>query len=97
MLTPKQRRFLKAEAHHLKPVVQIGKSGVTDPLVLEIETVLDGLELIKAKLNQNAPDESFAVTELAKKIPDMEHVWTIGRTILLFRPNRTRPTKYPLG
>jgi len=95
MLTPKQRQFLKAEAHHLKPVVHIGKAGVTDSLAAELDQMLDSLELMKIKLNQNtAEDEKAAVASLLAKVAGLEHVWTIGHTILVFRPSRTRPTSY---
>ena len=95
MLTPKQKKLLKAEAHHLKPVLHIGKSGITDALVSELDTILDSLELIKVKLNQNAiEDEDSVAASLMEKLPGMEHVWTIGHTLLLFRPSRTHSTKY---
>ena len=97
MLTPKQRQFLKAEAHHLKPVVHIGKAGVTDALAAELDQMLDSLELMKIKLNQNtSEDEVAAVEALKARVQGLEHVWTIGHTILVFRPSRTKPTGYPL-
>ena len=95
MLTPKQRQFLKAQAHHLKPVVHIGKGGVTAALALELDTMLESLELIKIKLNQNASEElDAAVEDLKAKVDGLEHVWTIGRTVLVFRPSRNKPTRY---
>jgi RNA-binding protein len=97
MLTQKQKKMLKAEGHHLKPIAHIGKSGVTDALAHDLDTAIDGLELIKVKLNQNyAADESTAAKALVEKIQGLEHVWTIGHTLLLFRPSRTRQTKYPI-
>lgn len=98
MLTPKQRQFLKAEAHPLKPILHVGKSGITDALAGELDTVLDSLELVKLKLNQNTfEDEDSVVEALKAKLPGLEHVWTIGHTVLVFRPSRTHPTRYPLA
>lgn len=97
MLNPKQRQFLKAEAHHLKPILHVGKSGITDALAEELGTVLDSLELVKLKLNQNTfEDEASVVEALKTKVPGLEHVWTIGHTVLVFRPSRIHPTRYPL-
>jgi RNA-binding protein len=41
MLTPKQRQFLKAQAHHLKPVVHVGKLGVSPTFLAELDFMLD--------------------------------------------------------
>ena len=97
MLTPKQRQYLKGEAHHLKPVVHIGKGGATPALVSELDIMLDSLELVKIKLNQNTfEDEQTVIDALCGKIKGLEHVWSIGKTLLFFRPSRTKATKYPL-
>jgi RNA-binding protein len=97
LLTPKQKKILKAEGHHLKPVVHIGKSGVTDALAQDLDVALDSLELIKVKLNQNFSEgEEAALKALAEKIQGLEHVWTIGHTLLLFRPSRTHATRYSI-
>ena len=97
MLTPKQRQFLKAEAHHMAPVVHIGKAGVTDALAQELEIMIESLELMKLKLNQNTFEDSDTVIEaLTRKVPGLQHVWTIGHTLLVFRPSRNKVTKFPL-
>ena len=97
MLTPKQRQYLKGEAHHLKAVVHIGKGGVTPALVSELDIMLDSLELVKIKLNQNTfEDEQTVIDALGKQIAGLEHVWTIGKTMLFFRASRTKPSKYKL-
>jgi RNA-binding protein len=97
MLTPKQRQYLKAEAHQLKPVIHIGKSGVTKAIAQELDLMLESLELIKIKLNQNtAEDEDSVVKALVSMVDGLIHVWTIGHTLLVFRPSRNRPTRYHL-
>ena len=97
MLTPKQRQFLKAQAHHLKPAVHIGKAGVTEALARELDVMLDSLELMKIKLNQSVTEEAgVLVAELQALLPGVEHVWTIGRTLLVFRPSRIKDTAYTL-
>jgi RNA-binding protein len=97
MLTPKQRQFLKAQAHHLKPAVHIGKGGVSPALAQELDQMLDSLELMKLKLNQNASEsEDSAIGALLAQVPGMEHVWTIGHTVLVFRASRTHETAYPI-
>ena len=97
MLTSKQRQFLKAQAHKLKPVMHVGKGGVTPAQAAELDVMLDSLELVKIKINQNSfEDEATAAKALCVAVPGLEHVWTIGHTMLFFRPSRTRDTRYPL-
>jgi RNA-binding protein len=97
MLTPRQRQFLKAQAHPLKAHVHIGKSGLTAALGAELDVMLDSLELMKIKLNQNAPGDLEELgAQLAAGVPGLEVVRTLGRTLLVYRASRTRPTQYPL-
>lgn len=97
MLTPKQRQFLKAQAHHLKPVMKIGKGGVTAALAAELDVMMDSLELVKLKLNDNTfEDLESTIASLTSQVPGLEHVWTIGHTLLFFRASRKKPTQYPL-
>lgn len=97
MLTPKQRQYLKAQAHPLKPHVHIGKAGVTDGLAAELDAMLESQELMKIKLNQNTfEDLDTAARVLEAKVAGLEVVRLLGRTVLVFRASRLRPTAYPL-
>ncbi|MDR3671922.1 MAG: YhbY family RNA-binding protein [Holophaga sp.] len=97
MLTPRQRQFLKAQAHPLKAHVHIGKSGLTEALGAELDVMLDSLELMKIKLNQNASEDLDTLgRQLAASVPGLEVVRTLGKTVLVYRASRTRPTQYPL-
>lgn len=97
MLNPRQRQHLKAKAHPLKALLHIGKAGLTPALAAELDLVLEAHELVKVKLNKNTfEDEASVVQALQARLPGLEHVWTIGHTLLLFRPSRERPTRFPL-
>ena len=97
MLTPRQRQHLKAKAHALKPVLHVGKLGITPALAAEIDLILESHELIKVKLNKNSSEDEPAVVEALKaRVDGIEHVWTIGHTLLFFRASRERPSRFPL-
>jgi RNA-binding protein len=97
MLTPRQRQYLKAQAHPLKANVHIGKSGVTEALAAELDVMLDSLELMKIKLNQNATEDLETVAgQLAERVPGLQVVRTLGRQVLVFRASRTHPSRYLL-
>src|SRR5438105_3366975 len=55
MLTSAERKSLKARAHKLEPVVQIGAKGLTDDVVAEIERALNAHELIKVRAGGRRP------------------------------------------
>jgi RNA-binding protein len=97
MLTSRQRQYLKAQAHPLKANVHIGKSGLTAALAAELDVMLDSLELMKIRLNQNTDtDRDEAAAQLAAQITGLEVVRTLGHTVLVYRASRTHPTTYPL-
>ena len=49
-MTGKQKRYLRSLAHSLKPVVQIGKQGLSRDTLVQIEKQLDDHELIKVRV-----------------------------------------------
>ena len=86
-LTAEQKKILRAMGHHLKPVVFLGKEGLTPTLVKSTEAALLAHELIKIKVGQNCPmDRSSAGRELAP-LTGAVVVQVIGRMTLLYRPN----------
>lgn len=91
-LTPKQRAHLRSAAHHLKPVFQIGKEGVTDSAVGAVLDAFNTRELLKVKVQEAAPlTARDAGAELSERLEGVEHVQTIGRTIVLYREHPKKP------
>jgi RNA-binding protein len=90
-LTPRQRAHLKGLAHHLKPVVSIGKDGLSDPVVRQIDDALARHELIKVKLGEGAPiDRAEAATAVPAAV-GAELVQNLGRNFVLYRPDPEEP------
>ena len=90
-LTPKQRQFLKAKAHTLKPLIQIGKAGATPALMEELDRVLGVHELVKVKLEAECPDDRYAVADQLGEQPGVNVVQILGRTILLYKRHPQEP------
>jgi RNA-binding protein len=84
-----QRQYLKALAHDLSPVVQVGKDGVTPPLLAQIEAALLAHELIKVRLTR-PEDKHGSAEELAEQSGAML-VGLIGHTVILYRPHPEKP------
>jgi RNA-binding protein len=90
-LTERQKKFLRREAHNLKPVVTVGDKGMTDALVKELDGALEHHELIKIKVrvgDRDARDEMIG--ELAKKSRAVL-VSRVGNIAALYRQNRKKP------
>ena len=92
MLTPKQRAHLRSIAHSLKPVVQIGKNGLDDDVVANIDEAFRTRELLKVKVLETAPDSARDIGDaLAERLEETRLVQVIGRTIVLYRPHPEKP------
>jgi RNA-binding protein len=91
-ITPKQRAHLKSLAHHLKPVVYVGKEGVSESAVRSVEEALNTRELIKVRVQEAAPqDVREAGSTLAERVAGLELVQTIGRVAVLYRRHPEKP------
>jgi RNA-binding protein len=90
-LPGRQRRFLRALGHHLKPELLIGKQGVTPALIRQLEHCLLAHELVKVKLLESSPaGRDEAGRELAAA-SGSGLAQTLGRTLLLYRPHPEEP------
>ncbi|MCO7126361.1 ribosome assembly RNA-binding protein YhbY [Sporolactobacillus shoreicorticis] len=88
MLSNNQRKFLKKIAHPLKPIFQVGKTGVHDQFIDEIDHVLEKRELIKVQFLQNTfEDPTEAGSEISKRT-NSELVQVIGHTAVLYRQSK---------
>ncbi|MGA9226254.1 MAG: ribosome assembly RNA-binding protein YhbY [Mesobacillus sp.] len=88
MLTGKQKRFLRSKAHHLNPIFQVGKGGVNENMVKQIDEVLEARELIKVSILQNCEDDRDTVAEQLSNGAKAELVQVIGNTIVLYKESR---------
>jgi RNA-binding protein len=84
-LTPRQRAHLKARAHALEPVVQIGHGGVQDSVVGAVDTALKAHELIKVKINAER-DERVEISETLAERTGAAIVQRVGKIAVLWRP-----------
>jgi RNA-binding protein len=90
-LTGRQRRHLRSLGHHLDPVVQLGKGGLTDGIVAAIDQALADHELVKIRLGTECPDDKNDVAERIAPAVKGEVAQVLGRTILLYRRHPKEP------
>ncbi|NTV93918.1 MAG: YhbY family RNA-binding protein [Thiobacillus sp.] len=85
-LTPQQRKFLKAQAHSLKPVVMIGGAGLSEAVLKETERALAAHELVKIRVlgDDRAVREAW-LAEICNQL-DCAPVQHIGKILLVYKP-----------
>lgn len=85
MLNGKQKRYLRSLAHHLDPIMQVGKGGVTDNMLDQISLALEARELIKVSILNNCEENKDEVAEQLAEGTGAELVQLIGKTVVLYR------------
>lgn len=89
MLTSKQVKFLKKEAHTLKPIFQIGKGGLNNDMLTQIRQALEKRELIKITLLQNTDEDVESVKEVIQEDMNIDVIQIIGHTLVLYKKSNT--------
>jgi len=88
LLTGKQRSYLKSLANTMDPIFQVGKYGITDNFIKQVDDALEKRELLKIKvLNNSLLDAKEVASELAEKV-NAEFVQSIGNKFVLYRESK---------
>ena len=86
-MTGKERAALRAEAHHLTPMVHVGQQGLTPAVFQALDDALRTHELVKVALAKSTDvSAKDAAHQLAEQL-GADVVQTIGRTCTLYREN----------
>ncbi|SDK52816.1 ribosome assembly RNA-binding protein YhbY [Sediminibacillus albus] len=88
MLTGKQKRYLRAQAHHLNPIFQVGKTGVNGNMLVQVSEALEKRELIKISVLQNCMEDRGEVAEQIADGTKAEIVQVIGNVIVLYKESQ---------
>ena len=96
ILTPTERRGLRAQAHHLHPVIMIGEAGLTPPVLKEIDIALRSHELIKIRvLGDDRGRRAVLADEICAAL-DASPVQQIGKILVIFRRRPEEASSKPV-
>jgi len=84
-LTGKQKRALRSQAHHLKPVVFVGAAGLTDAVLAELEVALADHEMVKVRIAAPDRTERRRLAETLTRAAHAHLVQTIGHIAVVYR------------
>ncbi len=91
MLTSKQRAYLRSLANPIETIVFVGKGGMSDQIIKQVDDALTARELIKGKCLENCPLSSREAADIIAPETDSEVVQVIGSKFVLYRPNPDEP------
>ncbi|HZK32899.1 MAG TPA: ribosome assembly RNA-binding protein YhbY [Tissierellaceae bacterium] len=88
MLTGKQRAYLKGMANTMEPLFQIGKNGLSDNFIKQVEEALEVREILKIKVLNNS---LLDATEVAKEVSEKtgsDFVQSIGNKFVIYKESK---------
>lgn len=92
MLSGKQRAYLRSLANDMPAIFQIGKGGITDNYINQINGALEARELIKVHVLNNSLMEPRAVCHELAELTDAEPVQVIGSKFVLYKESKENKT-----
>ena len=91
MLTSKQRASLRALANGIDTVMQIGKGGVTESVVLQARQAISNKELIKVRVLESALLTAREACDILSQAIEAQPVRCIGSRFVLYKRNEENP------
>ena len=85
MLTGKNRSYLRGEANSLNPVVHVGKDGITESVIEQLDAALEDHELLKVRILESTGRETRSAAEELATATGSNVVQVIGGIAILFR------------
>jgi RNA-binding protein len=85
-LTARERAALKARAHSLEPLVQLGQAGLSDAIIAEIDRALTAHELIKVRVGGSDREARSGLCAAICARTDAAEVQRVGKILVLWRP-----------
>lgn len=91
MASTKLRKTLRAAGHHLEPVVQVGKEGVSEAVLRQLDAQLLAHELVKVKVGGESPEDRFEAAARLGEGAGAQIAQILGRTVLVYRKHPEKP------
>lgn len=91
MLTGKQRAYLRGLANDIQPIFQVGKNGVEETFLKQVDEALEKRELIKIKILENSGLKTRETSDYICSKVNAEGVQAIGSKMVLYRKAKKNP------
>ena len=91
MITSKQRSYLRSLGNTMSPLFQIGKGGIEENFLKQIDDALEARELIKVSVLGNSDYGTREASDMICEKLGCEGIQAIGNKIVLYRESRKNP------
>lgn len=90
-MTSKQRAYLRGLANTINPIFQIGKAGISDETIKQLNNALEARELIKINVLETAPENVKNLGEQIAISTNSVFIQKVGNKITLYKPRKKDP------
>ncbi len=94
MLNSTERAALRSLATELKPVLQVGKGGITDNFLSDLNAALDAHELVKISVLRTSEEDAKTLLARLSDATDAEQITAIGSKVVLYRRSEKKGVKH---
>jgi RNA-binding protein len=91
MITSKQRSYLKSISNRIKAIFQLGKGGIDDNFLKQIDEALENREVLKISILESSGFETREASEIICEKLKCEGVLAIGSKLVLYRKSEKNP------
>lgn len=92
-LRGKQKRFLRSQAHNLRPLFQIGKDGLSENWLQNVNAAIEKRELLKVSILQNSLVDEDEVIEFVESNSSIQVVQKIGHVLVLYKKSSDKDNR----
>ena len=87
-MTSKERAYLRGLANTIDSIFQVGKGGISEVLIEQLNNAIEARELIKITVLETAPGNAKELANEIANSTNSEVVQTVGNKITLFRKKK---------
>jgi len=89
-MTSKERANFRSMANTIQPILQIGKNGISDNFIKQVDDALEARELIKITLLETAGENAKDLANEIAKSVNAEVIQVIGSKFVLYRESNKK-------
>ncbi len=91
MITSKQRSYLRSLANNMNPIFNVGKDGIQEAFIKQVDDALEARELIKISVLNNSGFKAREASDILCEALNCQGVQAIGNKLVLYRKSSKNP------